>query len=126
MLLLVQQMVGYAQDYISCRKVLFEKYFALDEGLVNNITPDQSCGTCDNCLRSKEEVAVKDISGEAKALVILCDTLKELNERVTMNKLVQMLQGRALGIAKSRIMNHPDIEIPVRKYTEYVNMFFSL
>ncbi|CAO3702232.1 unnamed protein product [Rhizopus stolonifer] len=115
----LQQMVGYAQDYISCRKILFEKYFALDEGLVNNITPDQSCGTCDNCLRSKEEVAVKDISGEAKALVILCDTLKELNERVTMNKLVQMLQGRALGIAKTRIMNHPDIEIPIRKYTEY-------
>lgn len=118
----VYQMVKYAQDYTTCRKVLFESYFALDanEQLVNEISLDESCGVCDNCNRSSEDVVFKDIGIEAKALIVLCDILKELNERITMTKLVQMVQGRGLGLAKSRVMNDPEIEIPIRTLTEYV------
>ncbi|KAG1452956.1 hypothetical protein G6F46_009494 [Rhizopus delemar] len=117
----VYQMVKYAQDYTTCRKVLFESYFALDanEQLVNEISLDESCGVCDNCNRSSEDVVFKDIGIEAKALIVLCDILKELNERITMTKLVQMVQGRGLGLAKSRVMNDPEIEIPIRTLTEY-------
>ncbi|CEI89986.1 hypothetical protein RMCBS344292_04322 [Rhizopus microsporus] len=117
------QMVKYAQDYTTCRKILFERYFELDaqegEGLVNNVTPDQPCGICDNCTRSRDEIVVENISTEAKTLITICDMLKQVNERVTMNKLVQMIQGRGLGIIKSHIMNRPDIEIPIRRFTEY-------
>ncbi|ORE03754.1 ATP-dependent DNA helicase [Rhizopus microsporus var. microsporus] len=119
----VYQMVKYAQDYTTCRKILFERYFELDaqegEGLVNNVTPDQPCGICDNCTRSRDEIVVENISTEARTLITICDMMKQVNERVTMNKLVQMIQGRGLGIIKSHIMNRPDIEIPIRRFTEY-------
>ncbi|KAI9281058.1 P-loop containing nucleoside triphosphate hydrolase protein [Sporodiniella umbellata] len=115
----LEQMVCYAQDYLTCRKVLFETYFALDsqDELINKTTPDQICGMCDNCNRPRGDVVTKNISKEARSLIVLCETLKELKERVTMNKLVQMMQGRALGIAKARITNHPHMEIPIRSYS---------
>lgn len=49
-------MIKYSQGYTRRRKVLFEKYFSLDRsgGLVNKFTPDQPCGVCDNCTRTKD------------------------------------------------------------------------
>ncbi|KAI8979996.1 P-loop containing nucleoside triphosphate hydrolase protein [Pilobolus umbonatus] len=117
------EMIRYAQDYLTCRKILFERYFSLDsgdkEGLVNKVTPDQPCGICDNCNRSERDVVIENIQKEAKTLVQLCYFLKEYNERVTMAKLVQMAQGRGLGIIKTRVMNDPDVHIPIdRKFNE--------
>jgi ATP-dependent DNA helicase Q1 len=127
--LLVYEMVKYAQDYIICRKILFEKYFSLDstgkeeeKGLVNKITPDQPCGVCDNCTRPAGDLIMEDIREEAKSIIQLCTLLKQFNERVTMIKLVQMLQGRQLGVVKSRVLNNPNMKIPLnKKYTEYVS-----
>ncbi|KAI8991957.1 P-loop containing nucleoside triphosphate hydrolase protein [Mycotypha africana] len=122
------EMIRYAQDYRTCRKILFEKYFSLDavsessseEGLVNKITPDEPCGICDNCQRSNGSIRSEDIAPLAKALVQLCKILKDFNERVTMSKLVQMAQGRQLGIVKTKVMNDPSIQIPFdRKYNDY-------
>lgn len=126
---LVYEMVNYAQDYTTCRKVLFEKYFSLDssgseEGLVNKITPDEPCGICDNCARSQDQVITEDIYPVAASLARLCRLLKDFNERVTMAKLVQMLQGRQLGIVKSRVLEDPNINIPIdRKYSDYVRIY---
>jgi ATP-dependent DNA helicase Q1 len=126
-------MVKFAQDYLTCRKILFEKYFSLDsntaknksDGLVNKITPDQPCGICDNCTRSKDSVVIENIRDEAESIIRLCDILKQHNERVTMNKLVQMLQGRGLGVVKSRVLNDSKIKIPInRKYSEYVSIIY--
>lgn len=120
-------MVKYAQNYKTCRKVLFEKYFSLDSSssssentLVNKITPDQPCGICDNCTRPEDQVAVENIRTIAETIVRLCTVLQQHNERVTMPKLVQMLLGRGLGIIKSRVLNDKDMQIPIRKYNEYV------
>ncbi|GAN10251.1 ATP-dependent DNA helicase Q1, partial [Mucor ambiguus] len=119
------EMVKYAQDYKTCRKVLFEKYFALDssvsseDGLVNKITPDQPCGICDNCTRPKEQIVAEDIRSTAETIIRLCIVLQQHNERVTMPKLVQMLLGRGLGIMKTRVMNDKNIQVPIRKYSEY-------
>lgn len=127
-------MIKYAQDYITCRKILFEKYFSLEasssssrkkDGLVNKITPDQPCGICDNCTRNQGTYTIQDIRSEATSIVQLCNMLKQVNERVTMVKLVQMLQGRQLGVIKSRVLNNSSIQIPFdRKYSEYVSFFF--
>lgn len=121
-------MVNYAQDYLTCRKVLFEKYFSFDadgeEGLVNKITPNESCGICDNCQRPEEEVITEDIYSVALSIVKLCGILKDYNERVTMTKLVQMLQGRGLGIVKSRVLEDHSLNIPIdRKYSDYVRIY---
>lgn len=121
-------MVKYAQNYKTCRKVLFEKYFSLDssssssseDALVNKITPDQPCGICDNCTRPKDQVAVENIHTIAETIIRLCIVLQQHNDRVTMPKLVQMLLGRGLGTIKSRVLNDKDIQVPIRKYNEYV------
>lgn len=128
---LVYEMVKYAQNYKTCRKVLFEKYFTLDSSvnsedtLVNKITPDQPCGICDNCTRPKEQIVVEDIHSTAETIIRLCIVLQQHNERVTMPKLVQMLLGRGLGIMKTRVMNDKKIQVPIRKYSEYVGCFIS-
>lgn len=118
-------MIKYAQDYETCRKVLFEKYFSLDRtsNLVNKITPDQPCGICDNCTRSEDNLITRNIQYEAKTVIRLCHLLKQFNERVTMIKLVQMLQGRGLGVIKSRVQqpgSNIDIPLDKNKYNEYV------
>lgn len=118
-------MVKYAQDYKTCRKIAFENYFSLDsgqkEGLVNQITPDQACGVCDNCNRIPNSVLVENISPVVRTIVKLCNLLQQVNNRVTMNKLVQMLQKRGLGLIKSRVEADESMMIPLdRKYNEYV------
>lgn len=124
-LYIVYGMVKYAQDYVTCRKILFERYFSLEqrkEGLVNKITPDQPCGICDNCNRPESEIQIENIYPVAKSIIQLCDMLRTVNERVTMAKLVQMVQGRGLGLIKSRVISSPDIGIPIdRKYSDYVS-----
>lgn len=123
----VHEMVRYAQDYTTCRKIAFEEYFSLDsrqkEGLVNEITPDQACGICDNCTRPTNSVLFENISQQVGTIVRLCNLLRSVNERVTMIKLVQMLQKRGLGVIKSRVEKDENIMIPIdRKYTEYVKV----
>ncbi|CEP17088.1 hypothetical protein [Parasitella parasitica] len=121
----LHEMVKYAQDYQTCRKVLFEKYFSLDSssssegGLVNKITPDQPCGVCDNCTRPGDEILVQDIRTIAESVIRLCSLLQNYKERVTMSKLVQMLLGRGLGIVKSRVMEDRKIQVPISEYNEY-------
>ncbi|KAI9247808.1 P-loop containing nucleoside triphosphate hydrolase protein [Helicostylum pulchrum] len=120
----LREMVKYAQDYTTCRKIAFEEYFSLDssqkEGLVNEITPDQACGICDNCTRPTNSVLFENIGQKVATIVRLCNLLKSVNERVTMIKLVQMLQKRGLGLIKSRVEEDTNIMIPFdRKYSEY-------
>ena len=118
-------MINYAQDYTTCRKILFEKYFSLDatEGLVNKITPDQPCGICDNCTRPRDSLEIKNIRPIAETIIRLCNLLKQHNEKVTMVKLVQMLQGRGLGIVKQKVQQDTHIHLPIdRSYPEYVGL----
>lgn len=124
-------MVKYAQDYVTCRKIIFEKYFTFDasigtisgtgDKLVNEITPDTPCGICDNCTRHKNDPAsqlvYEDVTLEAATLARLCRALKERGEKATMAKLIQLWQGRGLKAAKIEtvIKNDPDVEVPANK-----------
>lgn len=123
---LVYEMIKYAENYTTCRKILFENYFSLDssnnEGVVNEITPDEPCGNCDNCNRAPKTICTEDISEVAEAIIRLCVLLKKVNERVTMTKLTQMLQNRGLGALKSTVERDENMMIPVdRKYGEHVS-----
>lgn len=119
-------MIKYAQEYRTCRKILFENYFSLDsgknEGVVNKITPDQPCGNCDNCTRPENTIQLKDITEVSETIIRLCLLLKKVNERVTMAKLTQMLQNRSLGVLKSVVERNTQIMIPIdRKYNDHVS-----
>ncbi|KAI8066399.1 P-loop containing nucleoside triphosphate hydrolase protein [Gongronella butleri] len=118
-------MVKYAQDYKTCRKILFEKYFYCNadqwqqqqaDHLVNQTTPDQPCTICDNCTRDPATVTSVDITDDTVALIHLLRALKQMNQRVTMAKLISAWKGlglRSLQV-ESLVKNHPLIR-PVDK-----------
>lgn len=127
-------MIRYAQNYNTCRKIIFEKYFVYDASvsaatsmankLVNETTPDTRCGKCDNCVRNQSEVVKQDITKEARTVVLLSQALKQMRERVTMLKLIQLWRGKALAGAKvASIKQNPDAVIPVDK--KFTNMVCS-
>jgi ATP-dependent DNA helicase Q1 len=131
--LTVNAIVRYAQDYTTCRKILFEKYFFLDSGhlqqqdtvldddshLVNQVTPDVPCGTCDNCQRDQSQVAVDNIANETATLVVILRALQQRNERVTMNQLISIWKGKGLkSLHLEHLKKNGNISFPVdSKYT---------
>ncbi|KAI8379702.1 P-loop containing nucleoside triphosphate hydrolase protein [Radiomyces spectabilis] len=119
-------MIRYAQDYVTCRKIIFEKYFMCDpsiisgssssDSVINEVTPDTACGICDNCTRHSDDamqLVRRDITLEGMTLVRLCRALKRVNERVTMLKLIQLWQGRGLKAAKiESLRQDTDVALP--------------
>ncbi|CAO3598536.1 unnamed protein product [Absidia cylindrospora] len=101
-------MIHYGQDYTMCRKLFFEKYFYVDDGnlqqhrmdgvsiMMNETTPDNHCGICDNCLRDRSTVILEDIGKETVTLILILRALSQLGQRVTMAKLISIWQGKGL------------------------------
>ncbi|CAO3645808.1 unnamed protein product [Cunninghamella blakesleeana] len=129
-------MVQYAQDYTTCRKIFFEKYFSVnptnssiseeDHQLVNETTPDIPCGNCDNCTRNPDTVIEEDISEETVTLVNILKKLAELNERVTMIKLIQTWKARGIKNNHLKVLlTLPNVQLPVNnKYSVAVNELY--
>ncbi|KAI9496188.1 P-loop containing nucleoside triphosphate hydrolase protein [Zychaea mexicana] len=119
----VYKMVQYALELNMCRKIMFEKYFAVDpsipaftSGLVNEISHDTPCGTCDNCTRVPGSVNYVNIATEAVTVARLCRMLKEIGERVTLTKLVGHWQGKGLKALKlDGLKKDSNVEIPAKK-----------
>jgi ATP-dependent DNA helicase Q1 len=90
-----------------------------DAHLVNQITPDVPCGTCDNCQRDQSQVAVDNIAKETLTLVVILRALLQLNERVTMNKLISIWKGKGLKMLHlEHLKKNSSISFPVdSKYT---------
>lgn len=109
----VNAIVRYGQDYTTCRKVFFEKYFFVDNDHLQHGKNDSSlvsagpCGTCDNCRRDPAEVVVMNIANELKTLLTILRTLKRRSkERVTMIKLISLWKGRGLKAAGLESLKH--------------------
>ena len=84
----VYSMVKYAQDVRTCRHQMFDLHFS--KHLSTRLPP---CGVCDNCVLAGLDVVTEDIKEEVRALCVLVDRLKSVNERVTLNKLVEAWRG---------------------------------
>ncbi|KAF9572926.1 hypothetical protein EC968_009232 [Mortierella alpina] len=82
------RMVKYAQDVRTCRHQMFDRHFS--KHLSTRLPP---CGFCDNCVLASSDVVTEDIKVEVRALCVLVDRLKSVNERVTLNKLVEAWRG---------------------------------
>ncbi|KAJ8659580.1 hypothetical protein O0I10_004557 [Lichtheimia ornata] len=123
-------MVKYAQDFTTCRKILFERYFSFDPSisaphqhadmLVNETSVDVPCGRCDNCTRG-DTVSFQDITVEALTLVRVCHELAKQQQRVTFSKLLQIWQGYGLKAVNLEKLRHDQsIQLPVdKKYSIY-------
>ncbi|KAF9969477.1 hypothetical protein BGZ73_008151 [Actinomortierella ambigua] len=85
----VYGMVRYAHNVIMCRHQMFDQHFVGSSG----VKPLQPCGFCDNCLADKDTIATLDIRNEARAICLLVDRLQAVNERITINKLVEAWRG---------------------------------
>lgn len=118
-------MVKYAQDFTTCRKILFERYFSFDPSisaphqhadmLVNETSVDVPCGRCDNCTRG-DTVSLQDITVEALTLVRVCQELAKHQQRVTFSKLLQIWQGYGLKAVNLEKLRHDQsIQLPVDK-----------
>ncbi|CAO3589302.1 unnamed protein product [Absidia cylindrospora] len=123
--------VRYAQEYTTCRKIFFEKYFFLESGnlqfqqqddndddsstlLVNKTTPDIPCGICDNCVRDRSTVVLDDISIETLTLVTILRSLQQLNERVTLIKLISIWKAKGLkALHLDHLKQNNNICVPV-------------
>lgn len=81
-------MVKYAQDVRTCRHQLFDRHFS--KHLSKRQLP---CGLCDNCTLAGSDVETEDVKVEVRALCLLLHRLQDLNERVTLNKLVESWKG---------------------------------
>ncbi|KAI7886348.1 ATP-dependent DNA helicase [Lichtheimia hyalospora FSU 10163] len=121
----VYAMVKYAQDFTTCRKILFERYFSFDPSisaphqhadmLVNETSVDVPCGRCDNCTRI-DNVSYQDITVEALTLVRVCHELAKQQQRVTFAKLLQIWQGYGLKAVNLEKLRHDQtIQLPVNK-----------
>ncbi|KAF9584631.1 hypothetical protein BGW38_005791 [Lunasporangiospora selenospora] len=84
----IYSMTRYAQNIRTCRHQLFDIHFS--KHITKRLPP---CGFCDNCLLSPEFIVAEDIRADVRALCVLLEKLAEVNERVTLNKLVEAWQG---------------------------------
>lgn len=132
---IVYAMVKYAQDFTTCRKILFERYFSFDPSisashqhadmLVNETSIDVPCGRCDNCTRG-DNVSSQDITLEALTLVRVCQELAKQQQRVTFGKLLQIWQGYGLKAVNLEKLRHDEtIQLPVsKKYSTFVSCLY--
>ncbi|KAG0222712.1 hypothetical protein BGW42_006358 [Actinomortierella wolfii] len=85
----VYGMIRYAHNVTTCRHQMFDQHFVG----ATSAKPLQPCGFCDNCLVDVDTLVTLDIQEEARAICLLVDRLQAVNERVTINKLVEAWRG---------------------------------
>lgn len=78
---LIAETVAYVESGV-CRRRLLLHYFGEEYS-------QENCGNCDNCLRPKEKLDVKD------SVKIVLDTINELDERFGIEYIVNIILGRA-------------------------------
>jgi uncharacterized ParB-like nuclease family protein len=81
-------MISFAQDVRSCRHQLFDTHFS--KHLDTRLPP---CGVCDNCRLAAADIVTEDVKADVRSLCVLLSRLKDVNERVTMIKLVEAWKG---------------------------------
>ncbi|KAF9427808.1 hypothetical protein BGZ94_004099 [Podila epigama] len=84
----VYGMIRYAQDLRTCRHQMFDLHFS--KHLSTRLSP---CGFCDNCKLDKSLITSEDMRVQVRSICLLLDKLKDTNERVTMNKLIETWRG---------------------------------
>jgi ATP-dependent DNA helicase RecQ len=78
---LITETVAYVESGV-CRRRLLLHYFGEEH-------KEENCGNCDNCLKPKEMLEVKDSSK------IVLETIKELDERFGIDYVVNVILGKS-------------------------------
>ncbi|WVQ74143.1 hypothetical protein IAR50_003735 [Cryptococcus sp. DSM 104548] len=111
----LHEMVKFAQDLKTCRKIAFAKYFSASShlsvsawdtadtlsssssGPSGGNSATTSCGICDNCLRPPSSVSTKDVTLESWKILSIMDEVQRQHGRVTLQNLGSLARGLGGG-----------------------------
>nr|XP_019008636.1 ATP-dependent DNA helicase [Kwoniella pini CBS 10737]OCF47417.1 ATP-dependent DNA helicase [Kwoniella pini CBS 10737] len=105
----LQEMLKFAQDLKTCRKVAFAKYFSASAHLSASAwdAPDtlssssgttSTCGICDNCTRNPGSIISKDVTIEAWKILKVTRAVQTEQGRVTLTNLSDLARGLGGGM----------------------------
>ncbi|KAK4686598.1 hypothetical protein P7C73_g3531, partial [Tremellales sp. Uapishka_1] len=104
----LQEMLRFAQDLRTCRKVAFAKYFSASshlstsawdhsDSLSSRSTSVVLCGVCDNCTRPAESIIDKDVTLESWKIIKILEKVKYQDGRVTLGTFSDLIRGLGGG-----------------------------
>ncbi|EIW68807.1 hypothetical protein TREMEDRAFT_12143, partial [Tremella mesenterica DSM 1558] len=106
----LHEMLRFAQDLKTCRKVAFAKYFATSSSLstsawdhpssISNSTSTSSvspCGVCDNCSRPTSSIFTRNVTLETWQIIKVLDEVTAQGGRVTLSNLADLVRGLGGG-----------------------------
>ncbi|WVQ97922.1 hypothetical protein IAU59_005040 [Kwoniella sp. CBS 9459] len=105
----LQEMLRFAQDLKTCRKVAFAKYFSASahlsasawdhaDSLSSSSGAVSTCGICDNCLRSSDSIVTRDVTLETWKILKVAQTVQREGGRVTLANLADLVRGLGGGM----------------------------
>ncbi|WRT64897.1 uncharacterized protein IL334_001836 [Kwoniella shivajii] len=105
----LQEMLRFAQDLRTCRKVAFAKYFSASahlsasawdapDSLSSSSGSTSSCGICDNCLRPADSIITKDVTIETWKILKVAQAVERDGGRVTLANLADLVRGLGGGL----------------------------
>ncbi|GAA5957859.1 hypothetical protein JCM21900_001289 [Sporobolomyces salmonicolor] len=91
--------VAFAEDYRTCRKVLFARYFAstYDNDTAFDENGDDPCGVCDNCTRDPFTISTLDISLHAYRALRIISAANSQRGTLTLPQAADLVRGNGGG-----------------------------
>ncbi|OWZ78617.1 ATP-dependent DNA helicase [Cryptococcus neoformans Bt85] len=107
----LHEMLKFAQDLRTCRKVAFAKYFSASAHLSaaswdnptsfsssdSTSTSTSPCEICDNCLRPPTSISTRDVTLESWKILRIAQVIAKQNGRVTLPNLASLARGLGGG-----------------------------
>ncbi|WWD07841.1 hypothetical protein V865_005947 [Kwoniella europaea PYCC6329] len=105
----LQEMLRFAQDLKTCRKVAFAKYFSASahlsasawdapDALSSSSGSTSTCEICDNCLRDPSSIITKDVTAETWKILKVAQYVQNEGGRVTLANLSDLVRGLGGGL----------------------------
>ncbi|GAA5873316.1 hypothetical protein JCM3774_005939 [Rhodotorula dairenensis] len=94
------EVVRFAEDKRTCRKVLFARYFAnaYDSSQAYDANDaDMPCGTCDNCVRDPATVSVLDVTEQAYRALRVIEAATAQRGTLTLPQAADLVRGNGGG-----------------------------
>ncbi|KAL7344284.1 P-loop containing nucleoside triphosphate hydrolase protein [Rhodotorula toruloides] len=93
------EVVRFAEDKKTCRKILFGRYFrnSYDSSVNTGEDSDKPCGHCDNCLRDPATVSSIDISLQAYRALRIISSATSQRGTLTLPQAADLVRGLGGG-----------------------------
>ncbi|GAA6008635.1 hypothetical protein JCM11491_003377 [Sporobolomyces phaffii] len=101
------EQIQFAQDLLTCRKILFGRYFATTYHDSNAFDEEgeEPCGRCDNCLRDPDTVESIDISTQAYRALRVISAAEIQHGTLTLPQAADLVRGNGGGSFSTRNKN---------------------